>query len=141
MRAFLIGFCTFLGLVSLVALALPAGERVVLHTADEDGRGYESTLWVVELPGAGVYLRSGEPASHWLERLTLHPLVELERGGRTEHYRAVLAAEPEARSAVNAAMAEKYGVADRFVRRFVDMERSVPVRLEPIEDLGHAPGH
>ena len=85
--------------------------------------------------------RSGDPASHWLARLTLHPLVELERGGATAPYRAIARAEPEARRAVNEAMARKYGAADRFVRSFVDVERSVPVQLEPIEGLGHSPGH
>jgi hypothetical protein len=141
MKKFLIGFCAFLGLLSLAALVAPEGECVTLHTVDDQGRGYESTLWVVDLPGAGVHLRSGDPASHWLARLTLHPLVELERGGESGHYRAVVLSDEAARHAVNEAMAGKYGAADRFVRRFVDVERSVPVRLEPIEGLGHAPGH
>lgn len=141
MRAFLIGFCVFLGLVSVLALLLPTGELVTLHTVDEQGRSYESTLWLVELPGAGLHLRSGDPGSGWLARLALHPLVELERGGDAEPYRALAVPEDGVRSAVNEAMARKYGPADRFVRRFVDFARSVPVRLEPIEGLGHAAGH
>jgi len=141
MRTLLIGFCAFLGFVALLTLLLPTGERVTLHTVDEQGRGYESALWVVELPGAGLHLRSGDPASGWLTRLALHPLVELERGGEAGHYRAVVVAEGDLRRVVNEAMARKYGAADRLVRRFVDVERSVPVRLEPIEGLGHAPGH
>jgi hypothetical protein len=140
MKAFLIGFCAFLAFVSLAALVMPTGERVALHTVDEQGRGYESTLWVVELPGSGLYLRSGNPASGWLARLERHPLVELERDEETAHYRAVAVREDGARRAVNEAMARKYGAIDRLVCRFVDVERSVPVRLEPIEGLGHAAG-
>jgi len=131
-RRFLIFFSSAVAVLLLGALALPTGELVVLHTVDGQGRDHASTLWVVELDG-GLRLRSGSPESHWLGRLKDHPRVTLERDGRARAYRAE--ADPDAleRQAVNEAMARKYGLADRLVRRWVDTGGSVPVRLEPLE--------
>jgi hypothetical protein len=133
-RRFLIVFPAIIGAIVLGALAVPMGEFVELYTVDADGHGYKSELWVVETGGA-LHLRSGWPDSHWLERIRTHPLVEIERGGERRHYRAVPVDDPAVRAAVNEAIAAKYGVADRLIRSVVDMEASVPVRLEPIEGL------
>jgi hypothetical protein len=136
-RRFLIVFPATVGLVVIAALALPMGEYVDLITVDDDGRRYHSAVWVAELDGV-PHLRSGWPDSHWLERLSTHPLVEVERAGQRRHYRAVVVDDPAVRGALNAALAEEHGVADRAIRLVVDMSRAVPVRLEPIEGLDDA---
>lgn len=141
MRFFLIAFAGLMGLVLLASIALPTGELVALETVDAEGLDHTSTLWIVELPGAGLYLRSADPESDWLRRIATHPLVELEREGARDRYRATSIGDPEVRRAVNEAMARKYGRRDDLVRRFVDMAGSVPVRLEPVEGLGHDGEH
>jgi len=140
-RFFLLVFVALMGLVLLTSIALPTGELVALETIDAEGLDHESTLWIVELPGAGLHLRSGDPESGWLRRIATHPLVALERDGTRGHYRATRISDPEVREAVNEAMAHKYGRIDDLVRRFVGMDASVPVRLEPVEGLGHDGGH
>ena len=132
MRRFLILFSSAIAALLLLALALPTGELVQLHTVDGRGRDHASTLWVVEIDGA-LRLRSGNPESEWLERLRDHPVVTLERDGHTRAYRAEVASDALEREAVNEAMARKYGFADRLLRRWVDMAGSVPVRLDPLE--------
>jgi len=131
-RRYLIVLAVAVGVVVLGALALPMGEYVEVYTVDSHGHGYESELWVVELDGV-LYLRSGWRDSHWLDRIRSNPVVVLERDGRRRHYHAAPTDDPALRAAVNAAIAAKYGIADRLIRRFVDMEASVPVRLEPAE--------
>jgi len=131
-RRFLILFPAFVGFVVLVALAIPMGEFVELGTVDAEGHPYQSEVWVVEIDGA-LHLRSGWPDSHWLDRLRSHPQVTLERGGHKNYYRAIPVDDATVRAVVNEAIAAKYGVADRLIRWVVDMDASVPVRLEPIE--------
>jgi len=133
-RHFLIAFPLVVAAVVLGSLAVPMGEFVELGTVGDDGNAYRSEVWLVELDGL-PYLRSGWPDSHWLDRLRHHPRVEIERDGHTTFYRAVVVDDATVRDAVNRAMAAKYGVADRLIRRAVDMDASVPVRLEPVEAL------
>lgn len=119
--------------VVIGALAVPMGEFVEIWTVDGQGHRYASEVWVVEVDGT-EYLRSGWPDSHWLRRLRAHPVAEVERDGQIHRYRAVVVDDPAVREAVNEAMAAKYGVADRLIRYAVDMNESVPIRLEPIDD-------
>jgi len=134
-RRFLTVFPLVVAAVVVGSLAVPMGEFVELGTVDADGNGYRSEVWMVEVDGV-PYLRSGWPDSHWLDRLRATPRVEIERDGHTRLYRAVVVDDATVRDAVNRAMAAKYGVADWLIRRAVDMEASVPVRLEPVEGLG-----
>jgi hypothetical protein len=131
-RPFLIAFPATLLTILLVALALPTGEVVKLETIDAKGRDHHSALWIVEIDGA-PYLRSGSPDSGWLARVREHPGVALVRDDVRRAYRAEPVDDPAVRRAVNEAMARKYGVADALVRSAVDVERSVPVRLEARE--------
>jgi hypothetical protein len=131
-RRFLIFFPVVLALILLCALAVPKGEIVILHSVDAAGTEQESSLWVVEIEG-WLHLRSGRPRTRWLERISARPLVELERGGQVHAYHAVAVRDPVLLAAVNDAIARKYGVADRVVRTLLDVNRSVAVRLEPLE--------
>ena len=140
MRRFLIWFPATLGALLALALAAPMGEVATLYTVDSDGRQHKSALWVAEVDGA-LHLRSGNPAAGWLLRLGTHPLVELERSEGRRHYRAIVVGDPAVREALNAALASKYGLADGLIRRTVEVDASVPVRLEPIEGLDDSPGH
>lgn len=105
------------------------GEGVTLYTTDATGAEHQTPLWVVDFDGA-QYLRSGSGPSGWFVRLQERPDVRVQRGGEVKPYRAI--PQPEKVPAVDALMAEKYGVADRIVDLIRDPARSVAVRLEPV---------
>ena len=61
-----------------------AGEQtevVVLRTADAAGRGYETSMWVVDYEGE-PWVRVANPERGWYLRLLENPSVELVRNGR-----------------------------------------------------------
>jgi hypothetical protein len=133
MKRVLVALLAVLGLALGFALALLAaselgGEVVKLHTRDASGAMHATSLWVVDHEGF-QYLRGGNRASGWVERLQSQPTVMVERAGRSAAYQAV--AMPELTPAIDALMAEKYGFADRFVGLVRNPERSVAVRLVP----------
>ena len=105
------------------------GELVTLHTLGPDGDRYDTQLWVVE-EGGEFYLRAHYPGAKWLERARAEPKVELERGDSSQKFLARTVDDPELRRAVNRAMAEKYGFADRLASSVWDPEKSVPVHLD-----------
>jgi hypothetical protein len=82
-----------------------------------------------------VWVRAHSPNAEWLARLTAVPRVEIHR---EEESRAFLAepfvVDADLREQVNAAMAEKYGAADRMTAWLADPARSVPIRLRPSSD-------
>lgn len=120
------------GLVVFVtAFGIDEGEVVNLSTVDAGGAQFETQLWIIEQDGH-LYLRAGRPAARWLARLRAHPEVKIERDGSTSAYRAVPVDDPATREAVNGAMAEKYGQADRLIARIFDRSQAVPIRLEPL---------
>ncbi|MEE3331972.1 MAG: hypothetical protein VX246_13990 [Myxococcota bacterium] len=116
----------------LMAVLLPQGEVVTLHTRDSEGNGYSTQLWIVEL-GSGLYLRSGADNAGWLSRAREFPDVELSREAGDTSVLAVVVDDPVVKSALNAAMAEKYGIANRIFDWMVDIETTVAVRLDPRE--------
>ena len=124
-----ISLAVVVGFVGLIFGASElGGEGVTLYTTDAEGVEHETPLWVVELDGA-QYLRSGSGPSGWYRRLQERPDVRVERAGEVKPYRAV--PQPEKVRAVDALMAEKYGVADRIVDLIRDPSQSVAIRLEP----------
>jgi len=125
--ALLAALVGFAGLI--FAASELGGEGVTLTTTDAEGGLHETPLWVVELDGA-QYLRAGNGESGWYVRLRDRPDVQVERAGEMKRYRAV--PEPEKVPAVDALMAEKYGIADRIIDVMRDPAGSVAVRLEPI---------
>lgn len=116
--------------LAVLAASHYGGERVTLRTADAAGGTHTTPLWVVDLEGR-PWLRAGDRASGWVERLRAEPQVELRRDDRWRRYRADLA--PARTREVSALMAEKYGLADRLVGLIRDAEASVAIRLEPVE--------
>ena len=124
-----------IGLV-LAALAvgsawLREGEVVTLTTWDAGEHARRSRLWIVEVDGRR-YLRADLPGARWVERLRARPVVELQRDGTRERYRAVPVDDDALREAVGVAMAAKYGLVDDLVGALRDDDRALPVRLDPI---------
>jgi hypothetical protein len=117
--------------VSIFGFSEQGGEVVTLTTFEADGSEVETRLWVVDASGSS-WLRAGVPASGWLLRAEAHPVVEVERGGRSNRYRAVPVREPESRDQIHALMRAKYGFADRWISLIRDGQSSVAVRLVPI---------
>ncbi len=126
-------------LLVLVALALAfvvaigaaselGGEVVQLHTRGADGADHTTPLWVVDHEGF-AYLRAGDRSASWFERLSREPQVRVDRGGKATAYQAVPA--PELTPRIDELMAEKYGLADRFVGLIRNPANSMAVRLVP----------
>ncbi len=103
------------------------GEVVELRTTDGIGATQTTRLWIVDDQG-NLWLRAGRASSGWLERVRVHPVVELVRGGTTAEYNA--SPVPEAAERINALMAEKYGVADWLIGLLRSRDDVVPVRLD-----------
>ncbi len=124
--------------VVLGAMWLDEGEIVTLSTTDTDSIVHHTQLWAVELDEVH-YLRASSSRVEWFARLRDRPLVELDFGGLSAHFRAVPLDDAALRTRVNAEMALKYGFADRLWGLLGDRSSSIPIRLEPAEDL--ASGH
>lgn len=143
MKVLLVTVGAFVALLVVGSMAVDEGEVVTLTTLDAGGVAHETQLWVVEV-GGQVYLRSASPDTDWLLRLRERPEVVLHRGDpETETpFRAVPidGAGDETHAAVDRAMAEKYGAADRFYSRLFPRERSIAVRLEPLDHSGAVAG-
>jgi hypothetical protein len=108
-----------------------SGEVIDLRTQGADGRAYESRLWVVDVDGQ-AYLRTGSDKSQWLARLRLNPQVSVTRSGVTANFIATPIDDPAIRVRVNAATAEKYGIAESILRMGVlDPDHTVAIRLVP----------
>jgi hypothetical protein len=110
---------------------LREGEVVKLTTYDARDHEHETDLWIVDLDGR-LYLRADLPGAEWLERLRARPEADLQRDGTKERVRAATVDDPALCEAVDRAMADKYGFADRLVEAALRDERAVTVLLEPI---------
>ena len=136
MRIAVLAIGCAIGLVVLGVALLPEGEVATLSTFGADGTSHETQVWVVDSNGSfggshgELFLRTG-PRTRWLARLRARPQVDLERGGETHAYTAVVEESPDVRERVNRAMAEKYGFPNRLLGRIYDPASSVPVRLVP----------
>jgi hypothetical protein len=126
------------GLILLGALAVDEGEVATLTTYNGSGKPYETQVWIVDQGGA-AYLRAHYRNAEWLERLRQHAQVELQRGEQHQPFLAHVENDDATRSAVNRAMAAKYGGSDRLVGWFFDLGAAVPVRLEPRGEPSEAP--
>ena len=126
----LIGVMT--GLLVLGALVLDEGEVVTLLT-EADGREYPTHLWIVELDDR-KFVRANRPSAHWLSRIRANPEVSLVLSGghhaESEPYRARLVLDAQLKARVDAAMAEKYRLADRTWGRLVDRQGAQVIELE-----------
>ena len=132
MKRIMLAAAFTVSVLALVAILLPQGEVVTLHTRDSEGNGYTTPLWIVELD-SGLYLRSGADSAGWLSRVRAFPDVELSREAGDIAVLAVVADDPVVKAALNSAMAEKYGTANWIFDWMVDIEATVAVRLDPSE--------
>jgi hypothetical protein len=140
MRAVMVVVGLAAAAIVFFAIWIDKGEVVTLLTTDADSMIQDTQLWVVELEGV-YYLRASNARAAWLARLGERPLVELEFGDTSRHYRAVPLDDAALRSRINAAMARKYGFADRLWGVMRDCSETVSIRLEPApnpESLGDA---
>ena len=94
------------------AICIDEGEVVVLFTTDANEKVHDTQLWTVELEGIR-YLRASGADVAWLARLRERPLVEIEFEASSSHFHAVPQDDANLRGRLNAAMARKYGFADR----------------------------
>ena len=118
-------------IVTLSAFALDEGEVVTLASIDGANARFETSVWIVEIDGVS-WLRATRPQALWLARLRRHPEVAITRGDLPHQpFRATPVDTSDERRRVNEEMAHKYGAADGILRRFVDVNQAVPVRLEP----------
>ncbi|MFK7898325.1 MAG: hypothetical protein AB8G23_21000 [Myxococcota bacterium] len=125
----LIGFVMALPLLAVAILfgaSELGGEVVVLETMGSRGEKFSTSLWVVDIDDSPV-LRSGDANSEWLIRLQLEPLVTLIRDDVRIPYRAEVI--PGYAAPVNAAMREKYGIADQVVGLIHEGDEVIGIRL------------
>ncbi len=104
-------------------------EVVILHSRADTGQMEATHLWVVDDAGA-AWLRSSGRERGWFVRVAANPAVELERGGETRQYTAVIVDAPEAASRVTARMREKYGWIDALIEFVEGGWQPVAVRLD-----------
>jgi len=119
-------------LLVLGAILLDHGEIVTLESVDEAGRVHETQLWVAYLDRT-PYLRAGNSASLWLERVRVHPEVDIDIGGGVQRFRATLLDDRALRERLNRAMARRYGLADDVWGLVSDRSQSIPIRLERLD--------
>jgi hypothetical protein len=128
----LVGALALVG-VALGLLYVVTAERVevvVLHHHGADGE-QRTRLWVTDDSGH-AWLRTGAENASWLPRLRAQPEVELERGGATSRFRAVVVDEAETVGRINQRTLEKYGWSEQLLRATgLDPRRQVAIRLDP----------
>jgi hypothetical protein len=122
-----------LALAALVVSWHRSLETIVLRTGVESGARYQVSLWVAE-EGFDLWVESPDSECDWYAALMADPLVEVERSGRTERFRAQAA--PEARARVERLQREKYGVAHALRGLIAKRGRRIPIRLARMPDAG-----
>lgn len=113
------GLGTAIGVVVLYLVlvfgASESGEVVQLVTRDAQGEAVTTRLWVADTDGA-MWLRAGDGASGWYQRLTAHSAhspATLIRGEDT--YLITAIPEPQRIAEINQLMADKYGLGDMLI--------------------------
>jgi hypothetical protein len=129
LRWVLITLAVLIALAGALYALSESREVVILHTRDQTGAVSATHLWVVDEAGV-AWLRSGGRERGWFVSLAANPEVELERGGETRAYTAVVVDTPEAAARVSERMREKYGWIDALIERFEGGWDPIAVRLE-----------
>jgi len=119
--------------LALGALYVAMAERVevvVVHTHDAAG-DHATRVWVVD-DGSHAWLRTGADNASWLPRLRAHPAIELERGGATRPFDAVVLDDAASVARVNELSRAKYGWSEALLRALSPAShRQVAIRLDP----------
>jgi len=121
------------GLLVFSVLVIGRGEVVRLITQDTVGQPIDTQLWIADLPD-GIYLRAGSSDVKWLSRLESGGAPALEREDQTVLIETFIVKDTNIREAVRAAMAEKYGLADR-IWGAIHSNKSAVIRVESIGDI------
>jgi hypothetical protein len=140
--AIVVGACLVIALAHL-ALIEVGREVVVVHEPTPTGGIRKARLWIVD-DGPYSWIHPGNAnARWWVQNMSAHSIVEIDRGGQTRRYRAV--PDPEAHAKVHQLMRQKYGIADWWVRFLAGTDtesglltsgancKTVPIRLEPVD--------
>ncbi len=122
-------FVVLLVAVGVEQYAAESGEVVVLTTTDTEGSPLETRLWVVDHEG-DQYLRAGNAAAGWYQRLVADNEVEVVRDGNGAVYLA--APDSSKTETVNDLMADKYGWADSYIGAIFPRDNAIAIRLEPV---------
>ena len=130
LRPIMLALALIVAIPVLSAMLIDTGEVVVLETRDARGHLQETQLWIVDLDGA-QYIRAGNPHTHWADRMRGAPTVGLVRGGAHTDCIAEEVSDPVLVERVAAAMAAKYGSADRIWSLASDRAESAVFRLTP----------
>jgi len=105
-------------------------EVVVLHSHGVDG-DHATRLWVLDDAGR-AWLRTGAKNATWLPRIRSNPAIELERGGQTLGFSAVVIGDPSTVARINELSLEKYGWSEQLLRAMgTDPAGQVAIRLDP----------
>ena len=119
---------------ALGGLYLAMAERVevvVVHTTDGDG-DHATRVWVVDDAGS-AWLRTGADNDGWLARIRARPEVQLERGGATRPFRAVIVESDDTVARIDELSLAKYGWSEQLLRAFTPSgKRQVAIRLDPL---------
>jgi hypothetical protein len=70
------------------------------------------------------------PSLRWVERIRANPRVELVRDGETTAHVATIVETADAKRAIDAAIAAKYGWIDHCYERLLRHD-TIPIRLDP----------
>jgi hypothetical protein len=107
-------------------------EVVTLRTRQADGSWRQTRLWVVD-QGGDAWLHS--EGALWRARFGSGAVVELLRAGQTRRYIATPAPGPH--PSIDAALRDKYGLADRWVRFVAPCtDDTLVVRLRILDAAG-----
>jgi len=127
-----------LGLFGLLAattlVALEGEEVIVLRTFDPSGGTHEARVWVADADGQ-TWIEVADARKEFYRRILADPEVEVVRNEETARYRAVPDPSRAAHDRVRALLAEKYGLADRWIGLLVDTSGSIAVRLVPLDQF------
>jgi len=128
MRTLMIACAGVIVLIAVTAALADRGEVAILKSRAGNQYWIGTRLWVVEVDGA-IYVR-GPNHSGWVERVRANPEVLLTRGEATAQYHAATSSDARSLAAVERAIAEKYGRAERWLDRVFDGSDPIAVRLE-----------
>lgn len=134
LRSMVAVIAVLLGIVVAVILAhfaiIEIGREVAtLRVKQPDGSWRQTRLWIVDYDGSPWLHSAGKD---WEQQFEKKAHVQLVRDGRTIEYLAK--PDRNAHEAIDGALRQKYGLADRWVRFLAPCDDSVlPVRLSPVD--------
>jgi hypothetical protein len=127
-RLVVLAVVAFLG---VTYVALEGNDVATIHTLGDNNNWRATHVWVADAGDGSLWIEAATPDRPWLQDLRRTMNVEVDHGGTTRRWHAVVVDDPEAQTQVRALLHEKYGWADWWVGMLQDTSQSVPVRLDP----------